>query len=205
MNEAKEIIQRLIQIKAIKLNFENPFTWSSGIKSPIYCDNRLIWSYPGIRSYIINALIKNNERSQNINAIAGVATAGIPPAAFLASQLSLPFVYVRSNSKDHGLENKIEGRILGDENVLVIEDLISTGGSSIAAAQALIERGVKIEGVHSIFSYGLRKAQSNFDKAGIAHQSLARLNHLIEYGIENEIMSKKEAEKLEEWRNTIDK
>ncbi|MEO6190360.1 MAG: orotate phosphoribosyltransferase, partial [Saprospiraceae bacterium] len=151
MNLANHIADRLLQINAIKLDATNPFTWSSGLRSPIYCDNRLILSYPEVRKIIIKALTQEASLYTNLTGIAGVATAGIAWGAYVAESLDLPYCYVRSKPKDHGLKNLIEGRLSECSTVLVIEDLISTGGSSLDAVEALEQESHKVLGVLSIF------------------------------------------------------
>lgn len=205
MADSMEIVQKLLQIKAIKLDLEKPFVWSSGVKSPIYCDNRIIWSYPGIRSGIIKRLQELVEEPQNINAIVGVATAGIAPAAYLSYHMSLPLAYVRSGKKEHGMKNQIEGYLTGNEKVVVVEDLISTGGSSIKACEALEEANIHVSKVISIFSYELRIAQSNFDKAGLRYESLAGISDLYDAGLESGFLKKSDINKLEKWKEELDK
>ncbi len=171
----------LLDIGAIKLNFKDKFTWASGIKSPIYTDNRKILSYPEVREEFINGLVnlvKNDFSS--CSAISGVATAGIAHGAYIAGSLKLPFTYVRSSSKAHGLENKIEGILSSGQNVVVVEDLISTGGSSIQAVHALKEAGANVLGVISIFSYDTKIAKENFSKLGIKYSSLVTVKDLIQ-------------------------
>ncbi len=204
MSISLEVVSKLIQIKAIKFDIKNPFIWSSGIESPIYCDNRVIWSYPGIRTFIIDQMVRKIHSIRDVNAIVGVATAGIAPASYVSREMALPLAYVRAKKKSHGMENQIEGRLRGDENVVVVEDLISTGGSSIRAAQALIEQGVNVSAVISIFSYNLSVAQSNFDKAQIQYMSLSNLDDLIELGLEEGFFKRKDVNKLIDWKKTVE-
>jgi orotate phosphoribosyltransferase len=205
MSVGSDIVRKLLQIKAIKVQMDEPFIWSSGIESPIYCDNRVIWSFPGIRSSVIKALQDLIEEPQNINAIVGVATAGIAPAAYLSHNMSLPLAYVRSSKKAHGMQNKIEGYLNGNEKVVVVEDLISTGGSSIQASQALIGESIKVHKVISIFSYGLNLAQSNFDKAKLQYASVANLKDLFNVGLESGFLSKRDVNKIESWKSKLEK
>lgn len=204
MAVSHEVVRKLMQIKAIKFDLKKPFTWASGIESPIYCDNRVIWSYPGIRTFIIDEMIQKIKTIRNVNAIVGVATAGIAPAAFIARELSLPLAYVRSKKKGHGMENQIEGRLRNDENVVVIEDLISTGNSSISAVKALMENGIKVDSVRSVFSYNLRIAQSNFDKINLQYDSLANLDDLIDLGLSEGFFKKSDVNKLQDWKEKVE-
>jgi orotate phosphoribosyltransferase len=152
---ASEVASKLLQIQAIRLQPEKPFTWASGWKSPIYCDNRLSLSYPEIRTYIKKNLVKAIQvHFQEVEAIAGVATAGIPQGALIADQMDLPFIYVRSKAKGHGMENMIEGKVIPGQKVVVIEDLVSTGGSSLKAVQDLKNAGFEVLGMVAIFTYG---------------------------------------------------
>ncbi len=160
---SKEIAQCLLDVEAIKLQPTNPFTWASGWKSPIYCDNRVSLSFPKVRAKIKDALITLiRSEYPDVEAIAGVATAGIPQGAIVAEALGLPFIYVRSKSKGHGLTNQIEGRVVPGQKVVVLEDLVSTGGSSLAAVDALVDAGVEVLGMTAIFTYAFSKAEENF-------------------------------------------
>src|SRR5215212_7043470 len=160
---ALKVAEFLLQIKAVKLQPSQPFTWASGWKSPIYCDNRIALSYPEIRNYITHSLVKKTEQEFGIpDVIAGVATAAIAQGALVAEALKLPFVYVRPKAKDHGRENLIEGEINPGQNVVVIEDLVSTGQSSIKAVQSLRDAGCVVKGMTCIFTYGFKIAEDNF-------------------------------------------
>lgn len=160
---SQEIAQVLLDVEAIKLQPKDPFTWASGWKSPIYCDNRVSLSFPAARTKIKNALVKLIQTEYpKVEAIAGVATAGIPQGALVAEELGLPFIYVRSKSKGHGLTNQIEGKVVEGQKVVVLEDLVSTGGSSLAAIDALNEAGVDVLGMSAIFTYAFAKAEENF-------------------------------------------
>ncbi|WP_080874812.1 orotate phosphoribosyltransferase [Oceanobacillus timonensis] len=198
------ITKDLLEIEAVQLNADNYFTWTSGLKSPIYCDNRLTMSYPAVRKKIVHAfaeMVKKSETKPEI--IAGCATAGIPHAAWLAEELDLPMVYVRSKPKGHGKENQIEGVSVQGKKVLVIEDLISTGGSSIQSAAALEQDGADITAVYSIFSYGLPRAQKAFEEAGFTHQSITGFDQLLELLIEENKLAEKEKETVLAWRSAL--
>jgi orotate phosphoribosyltransferase len=199
---AERIAENLLQIKAIKLNNTKPFTWASGLKSPIYCDNRIALSYPKIRTFIRQELVKAIAESfGDINVIAGVATAGIPQGILVAQEMGLPFVYVRSSAKSHGMTNKIEGVINSGQSVVVIEDLVSTGKSSLAAVDALQEAGAKVKGMVSIFTYGLAIAEANFEKAKCKLVSLSDYAHLIKTAVAGNSISENDQSSLLEWRN----
>ena len=187
--EATEIASQLLQINAIKLSPETPFTWASGWQAPIYCDNRLSLSYPDVRDKIksgLSAALK--EKFPKAQLIAGVATAGIPHAAILADALKLPLVYVRSNAKEHGLSNQIEGKVEGGEKVVVVEDLISTGGSSLSAVESLREAGAEVLGLLAIFDYGFETARQNFEEADCPYFTLSDYPHLIKVATEKQLI-----------------
>ncbi len=198
---AHEIAAKLLEIGAIKLNVDEPFSWSSGWKSPIYCDNRLSLSYPAVRTAIKNLLCEViNNHYPEVEAIAGVATAGIPQGALVAESLGLPFLYVRSKPKGHGMENMIEGKITDGQKVVLIEDLVSTGGSSLKAAEALKAANFKILGMAAIFSYGFNIADQNFQEANIPLISLSDYNYLIEEAESRGIVKSDQIELLKKWR-----
>jgi len=198
---AGKVAAMLLQIQAIKLNTDKPFTWASGWKSPIYCDNRLSLSYPEIRSAIRNGLIEAiRQNFFTVEAIAGVATAGIAQGALVADSMDLPFLYVRPKPKDHGMENLIEGRIVKNQKVVLVEDLVSTGGSSLKAAQALREAGFDVLGMVCIFSYGFDLATRNFYEANTSLISLSDYNHLLQYAQEQRYVSEAEVVSLKAWR-----
>lgn len=197
---AEAIAERLLQIKAIKLSPQNPFTWASGIKSPIYCDNRILLSYPDIRSQVIDSMVALSETFQSFDTIAGVATAGIPHGALLAQALNLPFIYVRSKAKEHGRQNQIEGELKPGSKILVIEDLISTGGSVLKATDALIEAGGNIAGVMAIFTYGFSTATSRFEEKQITFKTISDYDTLIKIAAEKNYISSEEAQSLSTWR-----
>lgn len=195
------IAEKLLDISAIKLNLENPFTWSSGWKSPIYCDNRLSLSYPELRTIIKKALAQSIQNEfPEVQAIAGVATAGIPQGALVADEMNLPFVYVRSKPKGHGMENLIEGRIQTGQKVVVIEDLISTGGSSLKAADALKQAKAEVLGMAAIFTYGFDLATKNFQDAGISLTCLSNYEYLVQAALDKEYIKEDQQEKLRSWR-----
>ena len=204
MSIEKEIGQDLLDIKAVQIRSDHYFTWTSGIKSPIYCDNRLIMSYPAIRKKVIKAFIDLMEEN-NIkpDVIAGCATAGIPHAAWLSAALDLPMVYVRSKPKAHGKGNQIEGIIHTDQKVLVIEDLISTGGSSIESAIALKKAGAEVLGVYAIFSYGLKQAKENFEINGLTYRAITDFDKLIEILVKENHLNEEEKSNMLSWRNNL--
>jgi orotate phosphoribosyltransferase len=198
---AGKIAGMLLQIQAIKLNTEKPFSWSSGWKSPIYCDNRLSLSYPQIRNTIKKALAQAiRENFFTVESIAGVATAGIAQGALVADILDLPFLYVRPKPKDHGMENLIEGKIVRGQKTVVVEDLVSTGGSSLKATQALREAGLEVLGMVSIFNYGFDIATRNFYDANTSLISLCDYNNLINYALEQQFISEEQVISLKAWR-----
>lgn len=198
---ADRIAANLLQIKAVKLNNAQPFVWASGLKSPIYCDNRITLSYPKIRTYIRQQMSKAiTEHFGNVDVIAGVATAGIPQGVLVAQELGLPFAYVRSSAKDHGLTNLIEGVVSSGQTVVVIEDLVSTGKSSLQAVEALRAIGAKVAGMVAIFSYGLPIAEQNFTAANCKLTTLSDYDALIGKAAEEEFISKKDEASLRDWR-----
>jgi len=200
MNNSTELASKLLQIKAIKINVQNLFVWASGIHSPIYCDNRLALSYPEVRSIVVEGLIKLSDNYKDFDYIAGVATAGIPWGVLLADDLGLPFVYIRSAPKSHGRQNRIEGQLIPGKKVLVVEDLISTGGSSIDAVNTIRENGNEVVSVISIFSYNLNKAKINFDNANCEFLSISNYDVLIEEAKKENYISEKEFEMIKEWK-----
>ncbi|RPF56052.1 orotate phosphoribosyltransferase [Aquisalibacillus elongatus] len=198
------IAKQLINIGALKLDTEQHFTWTSGIKSPIYCDNRLIISYPEVREEVIQAMIQEIQtKFDQVDVIAGCATAGIPHAAWVADRLNLPMVYVRDKAKGHGLNNQIEGQIKPNERVLVIEDLISTGGSSIKAADAVAESGCQVLGIVSIFSYNLKKSIDNMKDSGYQSYSLLTFDQLLDELKESGQFDDQQVLNLLEWRDEL--
>jgi len=202
----REIINALLEIKAVELRVdkENWFTWASGIKSPIYCDNRLTMSYPKIRKQIAEGFVKKiKELYPNVDYIVGTATAGIPHAAWISDIMDLPMLYVRGSAKDHGKTNQIEGKYEKGKKVVVIEDLISTGLSSLKVAKALEEAGAEVLGVVAIFSYELKKAQDAFATDNVEYHTLTNYNYLIEEAVASNYIKQEDVEKLLEWRNNL--
>lgn len=200
---AHKVAEFLLQIKAIKLQPEQPFTWASGWKSPIYCDNRKTLSYPQIRTFIRQQYVEMiNEQFAKPDVIAGVATGGIAQGALIAQDMGLPFVYVRSEAKKHGLTNMVEGVIEKGQSVVVIEDLISTGGSSIKAIEALREQGCVVKGMVAIFTYGFDAAVENMKKANCPTTTLCDYNTLIEVALKHKYISENDLESLKEWRKS---
>ena len=196
-----QVAEFLLQIKAIKLQPNNPFTWASGWKSPIYCDNRITLSHPTIRTYIRQQLTRQiQEVFGAVGCIAGVATAGIPQGALVAQELGLPFIYVRSKPKDHGTGSLIEGEILTGKRVVVIEDLISTGKSSLQAVEALRSAGYDVAGLAAIFTYGFDSAADTFKQANCPFFTLSNYNALIKYAAENQYISENDIQILKNWR-----
>jgi orotate phosphoribosyltransferase len=198
---AGPVASKLLEIGAIKLNTAKPYTWSSGWKSPIYCDNRLSLSFPHVRSYIKRCLAEAiRTYYPDAQAIAGVATAGIPQGALVAEELHLPFLYVRPKPKDHGLENLIEGNLEKGQRVVLIEDLISTGGSSLKAAAALKDGGADVMGMVAIFTYGFETAEQNFSKDGIKLICLSDFPHLLDEALQNNFISPDQLAHIKAWR-----
>ena len=197
----RKIAEHLLSIKAVSLQPSQPFTWSSGIKSPIYCDNRMTMSYPSVRKEIADGLAQLiNEKFPETEIIAGTATAGIPHAAWVSEQLELPMIYVRSSAKGHGKGNQIEGKVAKDDKVVIIEDLISTGGSSITCVKALREAGCDVLGVVSIFTYELDKAVKAFADIEVPYYSLCDYSTLVEVAAEQQYVTKEELNKLRKWK-----
>ncbi len=198
---SQTVAAMLLEIGAIKINLRRPYTWSSGWKSPIYCDNRLSLSYPDIRNYIKEELAKSIKTSfPEVEAIAGVATAGIPQGALVADKLGLPFIYVRSSPKGHGLENMIEGKVVKKQKVVILEDLVSTGGSSLKAAEALQAQRVKVLGMAAIFTYGFNLAEENFRKAGLSLIVLSTYADMLQVAVAENIIKEKDLVHLKSWR-----
>jgi orotate phosphoribosyltransferase len=198
---ASKVAEFLLQIKAIKLQPEQPFTWASGWKSPIYCDNRISLSHPRVRTYIRQELVKLIEgKFGKPDLIVGVATAAIAPAVLVAEAMGLPFAYVRSSAKDHGRQNLIEGEITPQQTAVVIEDLVSTGGSSLKAVEELRNQGVIVKGLVSIFNYGFEVATDNFKKANCPFYSLSSYHDLIRLAVESGYVKKDDLQMLESWR-----
>lgn len=198
---ALKVAEFLLQIKAIKLQPNNPFTWSSGWKSPIYCDNRKTLSFPEVRTFVRQELTKLIEGEfSKPDAIAGVATGAIAIGALVAQEMGLPFCYVRSKAKGHGMENLIEGEIQASSSVVVIEDLVSTGKSSLTAVQALKSAGHEIKGMAAIFSYGFPTARERFQGAQVSLRTLTNYQILIEQALKQEYIQESDLEALNAWR-----
>ncbi len=202
---ARTTARSLLQIKAVKLSPHDPFTWTSGIKSPIYCDNRVTLSFHAIRTYIRQQFVQIiREEFGVVEYIAGVATGGIAQGALVAQEFGIPMVYVRSEKKSHGLENKIEGRVEAGKSVVVIEDLVSTGSSSLAAVHALTEAGFIVKGMVAIFSYNLDQAKKNFADAKCRLITLSDYNSLIHEALESNYINDEELQSLVRWRENPD-
>lgn len=203
MTTAKEIAGSLLSIGAVHLRPDQPFTWTSGIKSPIYCDNRITLSYPAVRRQIASAFARLiQERCPEAQVVAGTATAGIPHAAWVAELLDLPMIYVRDKAKGHGRQNQIEGALTAGQKVVVIEDLISTGGSSLKAAQAVQAAGGEVLGVAAIFSYQFPDAEALFADARISCTTLSHYTALLEAAREQGVISAEQERLLAEWRKS---
>jgi len=197
----KAVAEKLLQSNAIKLNPEQPFTWASGWKSPIYCDNRRVLSFPFIRDFVKSEMCNVIfQQFPDAELLAGVATAGIPWGAMAADQLKLPYIYVRPKPKEHGLGNQIEGYFEAKQKVVVIEDLISTGKSSLQVVDVIKAAGMEVMGMVSIFTYGFPVATQNFEKAGVPYVSLTNYGTLIELAVEKGIVSAGQLDLLMEWR-----
>ncbi len=196
-----EVAQRLLQINTIKIQPSSPFTWASGWLAPIYCDNRKILSYPSTRDFICDQFTRLiQEKYPNAEVIAGVATGAIAHGVLVAEKLGLPFIYVRPQPKGHGLENMIEGDLKAGQKVVIIEDLISTGGSSIHAAEAILNYGGDVLGMLAIFTYNFPIANQNFENAGIKLDTLSNYQTLIELAMQNGEITAEELESLKAWR-----
>ncbi len=197
---AQKTAELLLQINAIKLNPKNPFTWASGWKSPIYCDNRITLSFPPIRNYIREEFSKNLEKQfGKPDVIAGVATGAIGIGMLVAEYMGLPFVYVRPEPKKHGRQNQIEGFLQKGQNVVVVEDLISTGNSSLMAVEALKEAGANVKGMVAIFTYGFDIATENFKKANVDLLTLSNYENLLDLAVAKKYITEEEQETLKVW------
>ncbi len=205
-NIAGKVAEFLLQIKAIKLQPSKPFTWASGWQSPIYCDNRKTLSYPPIRTFIrqqLSAAIQ--EKFPKPDAVVGVATGGIAQGVLVAQELSLPFAYVRSSAKGHGLQNMIEGDLEKGQNVVVVEDLVSTGGSSLKAVEALRDKGCNVVGMVAIFTYDFDVANENFKQHNCPLITLSDYNVLLNTALKNNYITEKDLDLLKMWRQAPDK
>ena len=200
-NYQVEVANMLLQINTIKVQPSNPFTWASGWKAPIYCDNRKILSFPEVRGFIRDKFAEIiGGKYPGAEVIAGVATGAIAHGVLVAEKLNLPFIYIRSAPKGHGLENLIEGDLKPGQKVVIIEDLVSTGGSSLKAAQAVMDYGAEVLGMVAIFSYGFQQATENFAKAGLELTALSQYDVLIKTAIEKGEIGEKDLHKLMQWR-----
>lgn len=199
MDTGTQLAKYLLDIGAIKLQPRDPFTWASGLRSPIYCDNRTSLSYPHVRNYIKDQLAELSKKFDFFDAIAGVATAGIPHATLLADKLNLPLIYVRSKAKDHGRQNLIEGDYSKCKQVLVVEDLISTGGSSLQAVDALKDQGIAVSGVIALFSYQLEASKKAFEKANCPLDTISNYAILLEEALHSKFINADDYTVLQEW------
>ena len=200
-DKALKVAEFLLQAKAIKLNPKNPFTWASGIKSPIYCDNRITLSYPQIRTFIRQAYTESIiEKHGKPDIIAGVATGGIPQGALIAQELGIPFIYVRNEIKSHGMGNQIEGYYEEGQKIIVVEDLISTGKSSLNAVQALRKAKLEVKGLIAIFTYGFEIADDNFKNEKCEYTTLTNYDILLKKALSSNLISENDLKSLEEWK-----
>jgi orotate phosphoribosyltransferase len=200
----QQIAKYLLETKAVFLNPKDPFTWASGIKSPIYCDNRVLLSFPSIRSKVIDTfveIIKTNY--PDVDCIAGVATAGIPHAALISDRMNLPMIYIRSSAKDHGLSKQIEGKFNPGAKIVVIEDLISTASSSLKALEALASEDVEVLGLAAIFTYGLDKAKQNLENAHVKAVTLSNYEALIEVALQEKYIEESDLKTLQNWKKDL--
>jgi len=203
ISTAKAIAAQLLEIGAVHLRPDQPFTWTSGIKSPIYCDNRVTMSYPAVRRLIAGAFARTiREQFPEVQVVAGTATAGIPHAAWVAEQLDLPMIYVRDKAKAHGRQNQIEGVLQAGQKVVVIEDLVSTGGSSLKAAEAVRAEGGEVLGIVAIFSYQFPAAEALFREAGVPHVTLSHYTALLEAARERGVIDAEQERVLADWRQS---
>jgi orotate phosphoribosyltransferase len=201
-NTAQQTAELLLQINAIKLNSKNPFTWASGWKSPIYCDNRITLSFPAVRNYIRDEFVKQIEdKFGRPDVIAGVATGAIGIGILVAEAMGLPFVYVRPEAKKHGRQNQVEGFLQKGQTVIVVEDLISTGGSSLMAVEALRNEGANVKGMAAIFTYGFPISEEKIAEAKLEVYTLSNYENLIEKAVEKQYVSEEELETLQSWNS----
>jgi len=202
MTNEKAVAERLLQVKAVKLNPQEPFTWASGWKSPIYCDNRVILSFPAVRNYIRDEFVKQIEdKFGKPDVIAGVATGAIGIGILVAEAMGLPFVYVRPEAKKHGRQNQVEGFLQKGQSVIVVEDLISTGGSSLMAVEALRNEGANVKGMAAIFTYGFPISEEKIAEAKLDVYTLSNYENLIEKAVEKKYISEEELETLKSWNS----
>jgi len=201
---ANKVAEYLLEIQAIKLSPNNLFTWASGKQSPIYCDNRLTLSFPKVRNLIKESfatLVK--EKYPEADLVVGVATAGIAHGALLADALDLPFAYIRAKAKEHGMQNLVEGEIKPGSKVIVVEDLISTGGSSLKAVEAVREAGAEVLSMFAIFTYGFQNAVDNFKEADCPFYTLSDFDHLLEFAVANKLFSEEELKFMSDWKKSM--
>ncbi|CCG53225.1 Orotate phosphoribosyltransferase [Flavobacterium indicum GPTSA100-9 = DSM 17447] len=202
VNTAQQTAELLLQINAIKLNSKNPFTWASGWKSPIYCDNRIILSFPAVRNYVRDEFVKHIEdKFGRPDVIAGVATGAIGIGILVAEAMGLPFVYVRPEPKKHGRQNQVEGFLQKGQNVVVVEDLISTGGSSLLAVEALRNEGANVKGMAAIFTYGFPISKEKIEEANLEVYTLSNYENLIQKAVDKKYVSEEELETLQAWNS----
>ena len=200
----QQIAKYLLETKAVFLNPKDPFTWASGIKSPIYCDNRVLLSFPSIRSKVIDAFVEIIKKNYpDVDCIAGVATAGIPHAALISDRMNLPMIYIRSSAKDHGLSKQIEGKFNPGAKIVVIEDLISTASSSLKALEALASEDVEVLGLAAIFTYGLDKAKQNLENAHVKAVTLSNYEALIEVALQEKYIEESDLKTLQNWKKDL--
>jgi orotate phosphoribosyltransferase len=199
-NDAHRIAEKLLQINAVKLSPQNPFTWASGIKSPIYCDNRLVLSFPEARDLVVKSFVKKAANFEPFDTIAGVATAGIPWGALIADRLKKPFIYIRDKPKAHGRQNQIEGLHTEGAKILVIEDLISTGGSSLKAVETVRSVNCEVVGVLAIFSYGFEAATTIFNESKCPFDTLSNYEILLECAVKRGYVTASDVNTLQDWR-----
>jgi orotate phosphoribosyltransferase len=205
MSTQKEFASRLLQIKALQINAEHPYTWASGWFSPVYCDNRKVLSHPYLRDFVKSELANMAlEHFPDADVIAGVATAGIAHGALAADLLKLPFIYVRSKPKEHGMGNQIEGELLRGQKVVVVEDLVSTGKSSLQAVEALRAAGAEVIGMCALFTYSFPKAYEAFEHAGVPLRTISDYNALMEVAAEQGLIREEEKITLAQWRTAPD-
>lgn len=200
MDTAQAVARQLLDIGAVKLQPDDPFTWASGLRSPIYCDNRITLSFPQVRHFLQDAFVARASEIDEFDGIAGVATAGIPHGVLLAERLKLPFIYIRSSAKSHGRQNQIEGDISQARRYLVVEDLISTGSSSLAAVETLRAAGGQVRGIMAIFTYGFAKAEEACAAADCPAWTLSDYPTLLRVARERKYIDAEQVKVLEEWR-----
>lgn len=199
-NNAQRIAEKLLQINAVKLSPQNPFTWASGIKSPIYCDNRLVLSFPEARNLVVKSFVEKAAQFEPFDTIAGVATAGIPWGALIADRMKKPFIYIRDKPKAHGRQNQIEGLHTEGAKILVIEDLISTGGSSLKAVETVRSVNCEVVGVLAIFSYGFEAATTIFNESKCPFDTLSNYEILLDCAVKRGYVTASDLETLKNWR-----